>query len=139
MLARARTGPPVVAAGALGVAALGEEVEVPPPPGDGLADQLLGVAVALGGVDDVEAGVERLLPADASTVSDSASSKPISEPPKPSTLTRNPVRPSSRCSIRLARSAGADTAHAARRSSRACTGVPIGCVGLITTSQPAGT
>jgi hypothetical protein len=56
-----RGRPPVVAPGALEVAALGEQVDIAAPPGDGLADERLRVAVALGGVDDVEAGLERVV------------------------------------------------------------------------------
>src|SRR5262249_41538275 len=41
------------------VPALGEEMELASPGGDRLADQELAVVVALGGVDDVQAGVER--------------------------------------------------------------------------------
>ena len=52
---------PVVATGALEVTALGEEVAVLASIGDCLTDQRLGVAVALRGVDDVEARVERLV------------------------------------------------------------------------------
>ena len=54
-----RLRPPVGAAPAAGVTALGEQMDVAAAPADGLADQLLAVLVALGRVDDVEAGVER--------------------------------------------------------------------------------
>src|SRR5438309_1501153 len=53
-----RLGPPVSPAPAAAMAALGEEVELAAPRGDGAADELLAVLVALGGVDDVEPGVE---------------------------------------------------------------------------------
>src|SRR4051794_21539538 len=42
------------------MAALGEQVELVAPPLDRPADQLLAAEVALGGVDDVQPGVERL-------------------------------------------------------------------------------
>ena len=53
-----RLGPPVLLARALGMAALGEEIKVLPPAGDGLADQFLTLQIALGRVDDVQAGIE---------------------------------------------------------------------------------
>src|SRR5262245_25034351 len=57
-LERDRT--PVVAAGALVVAALGEEVDLAAPAAQRLADHGLGVAVTLGGIHDVEAGIDRV-------------------------------------------------------------------------------
>src|SRR5207244_2619743 len=54
-----RGGPPVLARPAAGVAALGEQVALAPPPADGPADEGLAVLVALGRVNHVEAGVQR--------------------------------------------------------------------------------
>src|SRR5204862_4297771 len=51
--------PPVVAAPAAGVADLGEEMELAAPAAHRAPDERLAVGVALGGVDHVQAGVER--------------------------------------------------------------------------------
>jgi hypothetical protein len=50
---------PVIPPGAFEVTAFGEEEILGSAIRDRLADERLGVAVALGGVDDVETGVER--------------------------------------------------------------------------------
>src|SRR5262249_17353875 len=50
---------PPVGAPAVAVAALGEEVEITPTAAHRLPDQDLAVVVALGGVDDGQAGIER--------------------------------------------------------------------------------
>ena len=55
-----RLGPPVGHARLFGMPALGEQMKFVAPPRHGLADQLLAVHVALGRVDHVQAGVERV-------------------------------------------------------------------------------
>ena len=54
-----RGRPPVGVSVAPSVPALGEEIELPAPAADRFADELLAVLVAFGGVDHVEAGVQR--------------------------------------------------------------------------------
>ena len=53
-----RGRPPVLDARRVGMTALREQVEILAPVGRGLADQLLTLHVTLGGIDDVESGIE---------------------------------------------------------------------------------
>jgi len=129
---------PVVAPGALEVTTLGEQMDVRPSTGDRLTDEGLGVAVALRGVDDVEAGVERIVqqPTHGARLGTleadlrAAEAEHAHPQPRPAEPRAAPWR-----SARSAR----DEAHAARRSSCTGSGMRTAWVGRITTSQPAGT
>ena len=90
--------PPVLGVGFYRVSALGEQVKLLAPPHHGPADQFFALKVALGCVDDVQAGVERS-PSSRATTPSVAFSKPISAPPKPSALTLMSVPPKIRFSM----------------------------------------
>ena len=94
MLVQQRRRPPVAAAPLSRVPALGEQVEVSrrrAPTASPISSSLF--VVALGGVDHVEAGVERRAEQARDRARRLTLSKPISEPPKPSTLTCMSVLP----------------------------------------------
>jgi len=53
-----RCRPPIANAGIVGMPAFGEQVKVLAPASHGLSDQFLALEITLGGVDDIESGVE---------------------------------------------------------------------------------